>query len=450
MKSYGALFGQVTDFGNLLHAAKRAARGKRQRRDVYEYMAELEGNLLELQRELEDGLWAPGPYRDFTVRDPKTRLVSAAPFPDRVVHHAVCQVIEPLWERRFIDDTFACRLRKGAHRAADRYTEFCRGAAYVLKCDISRYFEHIRHDVLLSELGHLIRDRRLLELLAQIVNSNDRRGGEAGRGIPIGNLTSQFFANVYLDRFDHWVKEELRCRRYIRYVDDFVLLHDDKQQLWNWLEMIEARLGAIGLTVHPRKRTVTPVTDGCDFMGFRIWPDHRRLRPTAGYRSRRKLVRAARLAGAGRLPPERLRASVWSWLGHVRHGDTCGLRRQMLTQVRANCGTGPLGQTAFCAAVAGTTTTTTTAQPTATTTTRTTRTTTTGSVLPASLPGPGLASRVPRRAGGARPDYRPVPVLRTPPETNTQEAAPGVVPEHREAPGPPAVQNGGDAKSLRR
>ena len=331
MKTHKNLYPQVWAFDNLLAAAKKAQRGKRREPDVYAFNAELERNLLELQAELRDRTWQPGVYRDFYVYEPKKRLVSAAPYRDRVVHHALCRVLEPVWERMFIFDSYACRVGKGTHKAADRYTEFSRKAAYVLKCDIRKYFEHVDHAILLGEIGRYVPDGGVLWLVKTILNSNDARpAAKPGRGIPIGNLTSQFFANVYLNRFDHWVKEELQARFYIRYVDDFVLLADDKTVLHAWLAAIEEKLAERGLTVHPAKRNVFPVSEGCDFMGYRIWPSHRRLRPKTGYHGRRKLRRLARRYAGGEVSLARVRSSVAAWLGHVKHADTRGLRRAVL------------------------------------------------------------------------------------------------------------------------
>lgn len=331
MKTHKNLFPRVWDFENLLIASKKAQRGKRREPDVYAFNAEIEKNLLRLQEELRDETWTPGKYRDFYVYEPKKRLVSAAPYEDRVVHHALCRVLEPIWETMFIYDSYACRVGKGTHAAADRYTQFSRRAKYVLKCDISRYFESVRHDVLLGQIGRYVRDRGILDLVAKILASNDARPDAVpGRGIPIGNLTSQFFANVYLNRFDHWMKEEMGHRYYIRYVDDFVALHDDKRMLHDTLSLVEERLGGIGLAVHAKKRTVFPVTEGCDFMGYRIWPDHRRLRPTTGYHSRRKLRRVAERYRRGEIGLDRARSSVMAWIGHVKHADTWGLRKAVL------------------------------------------------------------------------------------------------------------------------
>jgi len=340
---------------------------------VFAFNSELERNLLQLQEELRDGTWMPGAYRDFYVYEPKMRMVSSAPYRDRVVHHALCRVLEPIFEAKFIDDSYACRVGKGTHAAADRYTEFSRKANYVLKCDIRRYFENIDHAVLLDAIGRYVRDEALLTLIARILPSNDTRTGTIpGKGIPIGNLTSQFFANVYLNRFDHWIKEELRLRYYIRYVDDFVILHHEKRVLHEVRQAIEEQLSLIGLELHPKKQNIFPVSEGCDFMGYRIWPDHRRLRPETGYRARRRLKRLAARFNRGELRMQEVHPCIMAWIGHVKHADTWGLRKGIFNElVFQRSGAIRHGRLGCCAAVPGTIrTTTTSAAPIGTTTTR--------------------------------------------------------------------------------
>jgi RNA-directed DNA polymerase len=332
VKRWKNLYPEICSFANLLDAARKAQRGKRFRPDVYAFHARLEENLLALQRELEACVWQPGGYRDFFVQESKRRLISAAPYRDRVVHHALCNVIEPLFERCFIHDSYACRKGKGTHAAADRYTMFSRKARFVLKCDVAGYFPSIDHEVLYEQLARRIADDRALWLCEAVIRSKDDEGllWPSGRGIPIGNQTSQFFANVYLDGFDHWMKEAMGCRWYIRYVDDFVVLDDSKGRLHALIPEIEAKLAELRLTLHARKRTVFPVTEGCDFMGYRIWPFRRRLRPENGYRFQRKLARMLRAYRENRLDAERIHASIMSWEGHAAHADTRGLRRAVL------------------------------------------------------------------------------------------------------------------------
>lgn len=326
------LYPQIYSFSNLLRASRKAQRGKRYTRAVYAFNSRLEENLIRLSNELRERRWQPGGYETFYVQESKRRLICAAPYADRVVHHALCNVIEPLFERTLIFDSYACRKGKGTHAAADRYTAFSRKARYVLKCDIAKYFPSIRHDVLYGQLARRIADDGVLWLCERIIRSWNDEGllWPSGRGIPIGNQTSQFFANVYLNGFDHWLKEEMGCRLYLRYVDDFAILHDNKTRLHALIPEIESYLGTLGLELHARKRVVFPVSEGCDFMGYRIWPTHRRIRPENGYRFQRKLKAMAREYSCGEVSREKVTASVMSWIGHAQHADTWGLRKAVL------------------------------------------------------------------------------------------------------------------------
>lgn len=234
------LFAGIANFKSLYEAAKHAVRGKRKSPGAAVFMANMERELLRLERELLAGIWQPGRFVMFRIDDPKPRMISAAPFRDRVVHHALCAIVEPIFERGFIDDTYANRVGRGSHRAIARYEKYRDRYRHVLRCDIYRYFPAIDHEILKQEFRRRIACRRTLKLLDHIVDgSNEQEPVElyfAGddlftpflrrRGLPIGNLTSQFFANLYLDPLDHFAKEVLRAP-YLRYVDDFALFHDD-------------------------------------------------------------------------------------------------------------------------------------------------------------------------------------------------------------------------------
>jgi retron-type reverse transcriptase len=228
MKIYRNLFESITSFENLWLASKKAQRGKRFKDSALRFNAELEKNLLQLKQELEEQTYHCGCYRQFYVQKSKKRLISAAPYRDRVVHHALCNIIEPIFDRTFIYDSYACRQGKGTHKAVERFSSFLRNPEnnYVLKCDIRRYFPSIDHRILLQAIKRKIACPKTLDLIDIIIESgrslNEPKdevlyfsGDELftpidrAKGIPIGNLTSQFFANVYLDRFDHWMKETM-------------------------------------------------------------------------------------------------------------------------------------------------------------------------------------------------------------------------------------------------
>lgn len=284
----------------------------------------IEREILSLQSELCSGTYRPGVGRTFEVVEAKRRLITAAPYRDRVVHHALCAVIEPIFDRGFIYDSYASRKGKGMHQALLRLTRFCRGARYALKCDIVKYFDSIDREVLLQALARKVADRQVLALAARILAL--RPEPPQDRGMPIGSLTSQLFSNIYLDGLDHLVKEGLRCRRYMRFSDDFVLLHHDKAYLHAARGAIEAHLRGLGLKLHPKKTQVFPVSQGIDWLGFKVFPTHRLLRKSNYFHFRRRLRHLRAQWRAGRLTIAGVMLSVRGWIAHASWGDTWGLR----------------------------------------------------------------------------------------------------------------------------
>jgi retron-type reverse transcriptase len=220
MKRSGGLFEKIIAFDNLLLAARKAQRGKRHRTSVAHFLFHLEPQILTLQEELRAGTYRMQPYHTFTIYEPKQRQICAAAFRDRVVQHALCTVLDPLFEASFIHDTYACRRGKGTHAAVRRAQQFARKFPYVLKCDVRKYYDSIDHAVLKALLRRQLKDTACLALLDHII-AHPLPGSRPGKGLPIGNLTSQYFANLYLGELDHLVKERLRCKGYVRYMDDF-------------------------------------------------------------------------------------------------------------------------------------------------------------------------------------------------------------------------------------
>ena len=347
MKTYNRLFQRICSFENLLSASRKAQRGKRFQEEVARFNFHLEKELYGLQEELHAQTYRPGAYHEFYIYEPKLRKISAAPYRDRVVHHALCNVIEPIFDQTFIFDSYACRKGKGTHKAVNRFTEFSRKSSYVLKCDIKKYFPSIDHDILKTRFRRKIRDAQTLWLMDLIVDySNPQEQVYAyfedddlltplnrRCGIPIGNLTSQFFANIYLNGFDHFVKEDLQCRYYIRYVDDFVVLDPDKVRLHRVKKEIENYLASLRLRLHPLKCNIFPVKTGTDFLGYQVFPTHRRLRKSSVTRARRRLRRLQRDYAVSAISWSDVNHSVQSWLGHIRHADTYGLRKAVFSQI---------------------------------------------------------------------------------------------------------------------
>ncbi|HWQ14457.1 MAG TPA: reverse transcriptase domain-containing protein [Roseiflexaceae bacterium] len=347
-KTFRNLWPQVAGFENLLAAYRAARRGKRGTRQVARFEARCEEHLLRLSEELESGRYRPGPYHTFVVYEPKRRVISAAPFRDRVVHHALCAAIEPIWEARFIHRSFACRARKGTHRAVDTAQRFIRAHRYVLRCDVEQFFPSVDHGVLRGQLARHIADTRVLDLIDRILAGgahvlrdeyravyfpgDDLFATLRPRGLPIGNLTSQFWANVYLHDLDMFVAHELRCRAYVRYCDDFLLFGDDAPTLLRWRAAIVERLAALRLTLHATRSQVAATAAGVPFLGWTIAPFQRRLRKRNVVYFRRRWRRLCAAYAAGRVRLERLTASARGWAAHAAHGSTRGLRRALLCQ----------------------------------------------------------------------------------------------------------------------
>ena len=249
-----------------MRAARRAARGKRTKPDVAAFLLELEPQCFALGAQLAAGDWRPGQYTSFYIAEPKVRLISAAPFCDRVVHHAMVALLEPYFERRFVAHSYACRVNKGTHRALLRAATLSRKRKYVLKGDVVKFFPSIDHDLIKAQVARVISDERLLQVLAQIIDGSNPQepvqewyegddlfcGALRRRGLPIGNLTSQFLANVLLDKLDHAVMDDLGFGDYVRYCDDFLVFGDSRQQLWQARANIERVLGGLRLRLRTR------------------------------------------------------------------------------------------------------------------------------------------------------------------------------------------------------
>lgn len=338
------MFSLITSWDNLLLAYQRAGRHKRGRGNVAAFEYRLEDNLLQLQEELQAQTYQFGGYQSFFIHEPKRRLISAAPFRDRVVHHALCNIIEPLFERSFIEDSYANRIGKGTHRARNRCQEFARRFRYVLSCDVRQFFPSLDHTILRTQLARQITDAPTLWLIDQILRSgegvlseqyemvyfpgDDLLAALRPRGLPIGNLTSQFWANVYLNPFDHFVKRRLRCKGYVRYADDFLLFADDKPTLWAWKAALEEEMARYRLTIHPGAQP-HPVTEGIPFLGFQIYPERQRLKRRKGVQYQRKLKKLMRQYRSGVISMDAMTASVRGWVNHARYGNTVGLRKKI-------------------------------------------------------------------------------------------------------------------------
>ena len=343
-------YADVHAFENLWLAYRKAAKGKRGRAAAALFEFKLADNLLQLQEELIDGSYRPGPYTHFEIHEPKRRLISAAPFRDRVIHHALCNVIEPAFERSFIDHSYANRKGKGTHRAINACQRWLKQYPYVLQCDLRQFFPSIDHTILRRVLNRQIQAGQTRELIAQILCSgegvltneydtvyfpgDDLIAGMRPRGLPIGNLTSQFWANCYMNPFDQFVNLELGCTAYLRYVDDFALFAHDKKSLWGWKEAIVERLAQMRLTVHAGSAQVEKSAAGMRFLGFVVYPQYRHLLRRKGINYQRRLKRLLDLYKAGQIERAEVQHSIRGWINHARYADSWGLRRTILESVR--------------------------------------------------------------------------------------------------------------------
>lgn len=344
---YSNLYKEFCSFRNLELAYRKARKGKRIKKSVQDFEASLEQNLFQLKHELETGIYRPRPLRQFVIRDPKTRLISASDFRDRVVYHALCNIIQPIFEKTFIYDSHANQLEKGSTRAIERFDKFKGKVSengklvnnakdnnmiigYVLKADIKHFFDTVDHEILLNVLSRKIRDQNIMDLIKKILANH--RIKESGKGMPLGNLTSQFFANVYLNELDYFVKHKLEFKYYIRYVDDFVLLDKSKEKLEDFKNEIGRFLKTIKLELHPEKSVVYQLNKGLKFLGFRIFYHYKLLNKTNLRRIEIKLEHYKR----GLIDSEPLKKYLSGWSGYAVQANTYKLRKELKTASEAS------------------------------------------------------------------------------------------------------------------
>lgn len=334
MKTYTNLFDEICEMRSLYDGYVRSRRGKRHQPDLMRFEQNLEGNLLSLQRELKSGRYRTSPYHTFYIHEPKKRMVAALPIRDRVVQQSLVGVIEPIYEPRMIHHSFACRPGKGIHAGAHLAQQWIRKLArggrpvYALKADISKYFASVDHETLARILSRRIRCARTFSLCRSIIDSY-------APGIPVGNLTSQLWANVYLDHLDQHVKHELRVRYYMRYMDDFIVLGNDKHALHALRQHLGDWLGAELRLRLNQKTQVFPVgPHALDFLGYRIWATHMKVRRRTLRKMRQTLRRLRAAYASGLVDAEKVQAHINSWLGHVCHADSFHSRQRVLASTQ--------------------------------------------------------------------------------------------------------------------
>ena len=321
-KTYSNLFDKIISFENLYLAYCEARRGRRYRGDVLQFHKNFEEELSDIHRALKTKTWEPDPYREFlSITEVKRRIIHAPSFRDRVVHHALANITRPLFEKKYIFDSYATIQGKGTHKAVFRVQEHLRRAGaewdnvYVLQCDIAKYYPNIDHDVLMKQVKRTIRDKDVIWLWEQIISGFTA----SGRGLPIGALTSQIAANIYLNVLDHFVKECLHGKYFVRYMDDFILLGPSKEYLWDALADIKWLLeGHLKLKLNPKTR-IYPASRGIDFAGYRTFSTHILPRKRNIKAAKKRFKTLSYLFNKEMISLARVKASVMSFLGYVKH-----------------------------------------------------------------------------------------------------------------------------------
>lgn len=316
-------FEEIVSLENLLEAWKEFLAGKRQKRDVQEFQLHLMDSIFSLHADLTSYTYRHGSYHAFHIFDPKPRIIHKASVRDRLLHHAIYRKLYPFFDRTFTADSYSCRLEKGTHKALNRFRDFGRivshnatRTCWVLKCDIRKFFANIDHPTLLNILRRYIPDKNVMWLLEEVIESF--ASSKPHVGLPLGNLTSQLFVNIYMNEFDQFVKHQLKAHYYIRYADDFALLSEDRKILENFLPLIKTFLQEkLKLELHPRKVSIETLASGVDFLGWVHFPDHRILRTTTKTRMTKNVTKAQK------------EETLNSYLGLLTHGNAYALREMV-------------------------------------------------------------------------------------------------------------------------
>ena len=330
------LWQEICSIENLLLAYRKARKHKTLKLYIIEFEKDLRKNILLLQWELLTFTYAPKPLETFIIRDPKTRKISKSDFRDRIIHHAVCNIIEPIFEKTFIYDSYANRIGKGTLNAIIRFDEFKRivsknntKTAYVLKADIRKYFDNVDHETLIKILERKIKDKNIISLIRIILCNH--KTNEEGKGMPLGNLTSQFFANIYLNELDQYIKHELKLKYYIRYVDDFVIIDNNEETLETYKILINQFLNKnLSLELHPEKTKIISIKKGIGLLGIRIFPHHTLLLRRNIRKFRNHLSDNIMKYKMNKLIYDKVYDCIEGWVAYSKTADSYNLRNKTL------------------------------------------------------------------------------------------------------------------------
>ena len=338
MKTYKNLYYKIYEWENLVLAWRKARKGKTRKLDIKKFEENLSENLQQLQFELMTFTYSPLPLTSFPIRDPKTRIISKSDFRDRIIHHALINIIQNIFEKRFIYDSCANQKNKGTIFAIKRFDKYKRkvtnnlhSEAFCLKADVKHYFNEVNHEILSKIIGDRIKCESTLWLIRKVLcNTAD---GRDNCGMPLGNLTSQFFANVYLNELDYFVKHKLKAKYYIRYVDDFVILHESEIRLERWKKDLEIFLqNWLRIELHSQKTKVRSLSKVIDFVGFRNFYHHRLLRK----RTLRNIKEKINQFKHGEINIKKI-AEMWEgWKAHANWADSYYITQEIEVENSSN------------------------------------------------------------------------------------------------------------------
>ena len=342
MKIYKDIYNDIISLENLFSAWDKFKIGKRRRADVQQFEWRLEDNIFKLHYDLKNKAYRHGAYSSFIIHDPKRRNIHKATVRDRVLHHAIFSTLNPLFEPTFITNSFSCRIDKGTHKGINILNDQLRQISgngrkdcFALKCDIKKFFDTINQNILLGIMRKIIKDDNAVWLLREAIFNYSSKYSDIfnQKGVPIGNLTSQLFANIYMNEFDQFVKHELRIKNYLRYTDDFVIVSSDRKYLEGLIDPIRLFLSSkLFLELHPKKVTIDKFNQGIDFLGYVALPHYRQLRTKTKKRMFRKLKKQANKYRVGAISEDSLRQSLNSYLGVMSHADAYELGNRMKNQ----------------------------------------------------------------------------------------------------------------------
>ncbi|MCX6785694.1 MAG: reverse transcriptase domain-containing protein [Candidatus Komeilibacteria bacterium] len=342
MKIYKNIFNEIISLENLFSAWDSFKKGKSSKPGIIRFGHDIEKNIFSLHNDLKQGKYDHGPYTAFNISDPKPRNIHKATIRDRVFHHAVFNVLNPVFEKTFISNSFSCRINKGAHKGFGALEKMIgqesrnyRQPCFILKCDIRKFFATVNHDILFKIISRKIKDNNALKLIEIIINSFSSAESDRfnRKGLPLGNLTSQLFANIYLNELDRFVKNGLKIRRYARYTDDFVIISRDKNYLLAVMAKIKNYLLAkLKLELHPNKISIRKYCQGIDFLGYIALPHYCLLRTKTKKRIFKNLKQRIMEYKQEKISKKSVEQTLQSYLGVLSHASAYRLRQKLINQ----------------------------------------------------------------------------------------------------------------------